>query len=81
MPTVLRQDGFSFMIYTRDHEPMHVHVWHQGNEAIIRFENEIVLLEVTGLTRQECRRAMSIVWDNRDFLIGKWKEIYGEKDK
>lgn len=46
MATVLRQDGFSLMIYTRDHEPMHVHVWYQGGEAIIRFEKEIFLLEV-----------------------------------
>lgn len=69
MPTVLRQSGFSLMIYTRDHEPMHVHVWYQGNEAIIRFETEIKLLEEHGFNRRQIRRALAIVSQNREFLI------------
>jgi hypothetical protein len=77
MPTVLRQNGFSLMIYTRDHEPMHVHVWYQGNEAVIRFETEIILLEEYGFNRQQIKRAMAIVRQNREFLIAKWREIYG----
>jgi hypothetical protein len=77
MPTVMRQNGFSLMIYTRDHEPMHVHVWYQGNEAVIRFENEIILLEEQGYNRRQIRLAMQIVRQNREFLIEKWREIYG----
>ena len=65
------------MIYTRDHEPMHVHVWYQGNEAVIRFENEIILLEEQGYNRRQIRLAMQIVRQNREFLIEKWREIYG----
>ena len=77
MLTVLRQSGFSLMIYTRDHEPMHVHVWYQGDEAVIRFETEIILLEEHGFNRQQIRRAVAIVKQNREFLIAKWREIYG----
>lgn len=69
MPTVLRRKGFSLMIYTRDHEPMHVHVWYQGNEAVIRFETEIILLEEHGFSRQQIRSALAIVRQNREFLI------------
>jgi len=65
------------MIYTRDHEPMHVHVWYQGDEAVIRFETEIILLEEHGFNRQQIRRAVAIVKQNREFLIAKWREIYG----
>ncbi len=65
------------MIYTRDHEPMHVHVWYQGNEAVIRFVTEIILLEEQGFNRQQIRRAVAIVRQNREFLIAKWREIYG----
>ena len=65
------------MVYTRDHEPMHVHVWYQGNEAVIRFENEIILLEEQGYNRRQIRLAMQIVRQNREFLIEKWREIYG----
>ena len=35
MPTVLRQDGFEFVIYTNDHEPMHVHAYKGDGEAKI----------------------------------------------
>jgi Domain of unknown function (DUF4160) len=77
MPTVLRQNGYSLMIYTRDHEPMHVHVWYQGNEAIIRFETDIILLEEQGFNRREIRQALTIVNKNREFLIEKWRDIYG----
>lgn len=77
MPTILRQSGFSLMIYTKDHEPMHVHAWYQGNEAIIEFENEVSLRENNGLNRPQTRRAMRIVAQNRELLIEKWREIYG----
>jgi hypothetical protein len=80
MPTVLREDGFDLMIYTRDHAPMHVHVWHQGNEAVIQFESEIRLLEVNGLNRRETRRAIEIVRKYRPSLVEKWNEIYEEKN-
>lgn len=71
MPTVLRQAGFSVMIYTRDHEPMHVHVWHQGNEAIVRFETDVILLEINGMSRRNARMALAIVNENRELLIEK----------
>jgi hypothetical protein len=35
MPTVLRKDGFEFMIYTDDHEPAHVHVFKGEGKAKI----------------------------------------------
>lgn len=77
MPTVLRQNGFSVMIYTRDHEPMHVHVWYQGNEAVIRFETEVILLEERDFNRQQIRRALAIIRENRELLIKQCREIYG----
>lgn len=70
MVIVLRQSGFSVMIYTRDHEPMHAHVWYQGGEAIVRFETKVRLIEVNGLNRRDARLAEAIVEENRDFLIG-----------
>lgn len=56
---------------------MHVHVWYQGSEAVIRFETEIILLEENGFSRQQSRRMMAIVKENREFLIEKWRAIYG----
>ncbi|MBA2494454.1 MAG: DUF4160 domain-containing protein [Acidobacteria bacterium] len=41
MPTILLKSGFRFIINTDDHEPMHVHVIHQGRSVLIEFENEV----------------------------------------
>ena len=43
MPRVLSQYGeFRFMIYLNDHEPMHVHVFHQNGEAVINFAGALL---------------------------------------
>lgn len=60
---------------------MHVHVWHQGNETVIRFETEIVLVEVNGMSRQEVKRALGIVHEHQSFLVEKWRQIYGDDDR
>ena len=77
MPTIIRQNGFSIMIYTKDHEPMHVHVWYQGNMAIIEFEDEISIRENVGLSRRQLKQAIEIVVENRELLIDEWEKIYG----
>jgi hypothetical protein len=40
VPAVLRKDGFNFMIYVDDHEPMHAHVKKAGKEVIINLGDE-----------------------------------------
>ncbi len=77
MPTILRQSGFSVMIYTKDHAPMHVHVKHQGNVAIIEFEDEVTLRNNYGFNRRQLKQALLIVTENRQMLIERWREIYG----
>ncbi len=65
------------MIYTDDHAPAHVHAWHQGNYAVIEFENEITVRENHGLDRNHLRLAKRIVGENREFLQNEWRKIYG----
>jgi len=64
------------MIYTKDHEPMHVHVFYQGNEIIIEFEQEVSVRENNGMNRSQLRRASAIVVENRELLIESWRRIY-----
>jgi hypothetical protein len=77
MPTVILSNGYRIMIYTRDHEPMHVHVEYQGRKAVIEFEPEVRLRNNLGLNRNELRGALAVVNENRSLLIEKWREIYG----
>ncbi len=78
MPRVLSQYGeFRFMIYLNDHEPMHVHVFHQNGEAVINFAGVPLLRENRGLNRNHLRRAMRIVRENQAVLQSRWREING----
>ena len=77
MPAVILSGGFRIMIFTRDHEPMHVHVYRQGRKAVIEFAPEVRVRENHGLTRHEVRQAVLLVTDNQEYLISRWRKIYG----
>ena len=59
MPTILRQDGFEVMIYTRDHEPPHVPVWHAGTELVINLD-PLEIRENNGMFPNNSRKAFDI---------------------
>jgi hypothetical protein len=76
MPTVLRKDGFSVMIYTQDHIPAHVHIWRAGEEMVIN----IATLEITtveGMSRRNAAKAVRLVEENQEYLLQRWHEIHG----
>ena len=80
MPSVIRQDGFVFMIYTDDHEPMHTHVKKAGKEIIINLGNENTkpyVRENKGMSLNDRRRALQIAAEQQDRLIEEWREIHG----
>ena len=77
MPIILRQGGFNFKINTNDHEPMHVHVWHQGGEVIIEFETEVIVRENNGFSRSEERRALLISGEHQKLFQSEWRRIHG----
>ncbi len=77
MPTILREGGFHFKINTDDHEPMHVHVWHQSNLLIVNFEREVAVRNNYGFNHNEMRRAVRIVVENQSDFQTRWREIHG----
>ena len=76
MPSVLRQDGFEFVIYTNDHEPMHVHAYKGDGEAKIQL-SPVALVGVWEMKKSDARKAKRIVAEKQDYLIQKWREIHG----
>lgn len=80
MPTVLSQGGFDVMIYTRDHPPVHVHVWKAGGEVVINLGSDAVapsIREINRMRKRNVRKAVRIVEENQTFLLVKWREIHG----
>ena len=80
MPTLLTQDGFDVMIYTRDHPPAHVHVWKAGGEAVIDLGGDAAAPSVRDfkkMRKESVRKAVRMVEENQAFLLIQWREIHG----
>ena len=57
MPEVFRFFGFSFFFYSKEHEPLHIHV--EGNGGMAKFEwngTEFVLTEKQGIKSNDFRK-------------------------
>jgi hypothetical protein len=82
MVTVLRARGLRVVIYTNDHRPAHVHVFGDGEAKIelLGAEGAPELVWADGMTRGEVRRAMSLVAEQRAFLLSRWEDIHGRPD-
>jgi hypothetical protein len=76
MPTVLRRDGFEFVIYLDDHNPPHVHVFKADGEGKIELD-PIVVAGVWRMKRNDVRNAKHIASENQTYLPDRWREING----
>ena len=76
MPTVLRQDGFEFVINTNDHEPAHVHVYYAEEATII---NLLTFgFRENYMRRKNARKALEIAAANELYLLRKWEDYHGD---
>lgn len=78
MPTVLRAAGFNVVIWTHDHEPMHVHVYQGAPSSAPEVQiylGDISVKDINGMRAKDIRRVQEIVAKHREFLIGEWNRI------
>lgn len=80
MPTIHRESGFAFRIYTHDHEPPHVHAVRDGEVAKISLGDEdeaAEVLEVGDMRDRDVIRALRIVEAQWREFLQRWREIHG----
>lgn len=77
MPTLLIIFGLRFYFYTRDHEPMHIHVESSDGMAKFEIENEIRLIENNGLKPKDLKLAESILEENLENFRESWMKVFG----
>lgn len=77
MPTVLFIFGIRFFFYPNDHEPIHVHVEYQGNDAKISVYPDIELIENNGLKAQTIKKALDTVKFYQADIIAEWHKVFG----
>lgn len=80
MPTVYRQDGFEFRIYTNDHDPPHVHVFKAGGQVKIAIGDEKTAPSVLlrkGMSNKDAVKAVLSVDQNQEHFLESWRKYYG----
>ena len=79
MPTLFTVFGFRFLFYSNDHEPIHVHVIKGNSEARFQVQPEVMLLDNKGLKPAELKLAESLVEENKEMIVERWKVLISRK--
>ena len=77
MPEIFRFYGFSFFFYSREHEPIHVHV--EGNDGYAVYDlddGSFVLREKQNIKANDQKKIESVIEENKDIIIKRWKEHF-----
>lgn len=78
MPELFRQYGFIFLFFSREHEPIHVHVRGQNGDAKFVWKKESFELEsVNNIKANDLKRIEKAVRDNADIILKRWCELFG----
>lgn len=82
MPTLFILMGMRFFFYSNDHEPIHVHV-SKGkgkgeHKAKFQVLPTIELVENNGLKIKDIKLAESVIEENKEIIIERWKEFFEE---
>lgn len=79
MPELFRLFGLRFFFWSREHEPIHVHVQNADGEAKFDILPEgIVLKDNRGIKSKDLRLAEAILEENKELAVSKWKEYFGK---
>ena len=79
MPEILRMFGMRFFFYSREHEPIHVHVKSADGKAKFDILPEgIVLVKNEGIKTKDIKAAEMVLEENRELAIEKWNEYFGK---
>ena len=76
MGEIFRKNGYSFMIYSLDHDPAHIHV--RKAEHVVKIELETWnVTQNSGFKSRDVKKIIKIAKENEDILWEKWNEIHG----
>ena len=79
MPEIFRFFGFSFFFYSREHEPIHVHVEGKGGYAIFdHVDNNFVLREKDKIKPSDFKKIKFVIDENADIIINRWNDYFNK---
>ena len=69
--------GSHFFFYSREHEPIHVHVEGNGGYAVYDLDGDsFVLREKQNIKANDQKKIESVIGENKDIIIKRWKEHF-----
>lgn len=77
MPEIFRMFGLRFFFWSREHEPIHVHVENADGEA--KFEilpHGVMMKENYGIKPKDLKLAESILEENKELAISVWNKYF-----
>ncbi|MBQ8759904.1 MAG: DUF4160 domain-containing protein [Bacteroidales bacterium] len=80
MSELFRMFGIRFFFYSREHEPMHIHIRNaDGRAKFLIYPDSIVLSENNGIKPKDLKLAEAILEENRELAISEWNKHFGSK--
>lgn len=80
MPEIFRAYGFSFMFFSHDHEPMHVHVIGNGGDAKYVWNGEeFAFYEQHGIKANDLKRIKMMIDENCEIIKRRWIKYFGKE--
>ncbi len=78
MPEILRMFGIRFYFYSREHEPIHVHIKNaDGKAKYMILPDNIVLIENNGIKQKDLKLAEAVLEENKELAINEWNKYFG----
>lgn len=80
MPEILRMFGIRFFFYSREHEPIHVHIKNSDGKAkFLILPDKIELEKNEGIKAKDLKIAEAILEENKELAISKWNKYFRNK--
>lgn len=79
MPEIFRFFGFSFFFYSKEHEPIHVHV--EGEEGFAKYDYTGICFELReskGLKANSLKKIKQVIDENQDIIVSRWNEYFNK---
>ena len=81
MPELFRYAGFIFFFFSREHEPIHIHVEGHGGKVIFDIvEGELIQRELYNIKTNDLKRIKRFAQLNIEIIIEEWNNRFGKKE-
>jgi hypothetical protein len=78
MPELFRFFGMRFFFFSNEHLPIHIHV--KNADGTAKFEvAPLRLIENNGIKNKDIYLAESIIEENTEVIVNRWKEYFETK--